>query len=130
MLEAYTESDAYLQEGCAEFLPSALFGSSTAEYSEAVRFPRNQLDQRFAVLLMRSVYEAVDALDFIPMVRLYSQGESLPYESDLGPYFAARPEDAALQSEFQAKFWKLRQSEYERYLHQYSPLRVRQVEHR
>lgn len=29
---------------------------------------RKPLDQRFAVLLMRSSYEAVDQLDFIPMV--------------------------------------------------------------
>lgn len=31
-------------------------------------FPRKALDQRFAVLLMRSTYDAVDALDFIAMV--------------------------------------------------------------
>ena len=31
------------------------------------------------------------------------------------------------QDDFQAKFWKLRQSQYEPYLLQYSPLRVRQV---
>jgi hypothetical protein len=34
---------------------------------EPVKFPRKPLDQRFAVLLMRSSYDAVDALDFIPM---------------------------------------------------------------
>ena len=34
---------------------------------EPVKFPRKTLDQRFAVLLMRSSYDAVDALDFIPM---------------------------------------------------------------
>lgn len=34
---------------------------------EPVKFPRKALDQRFAVLLMRSSYDAVDALDFIPM---------------------------------------------------------------
>lgn len=32
-----------------------------------VRFPRKALDQRFAVLLMRSSYDAVNLLDFIPM---------------------------------------------------------------
>ena len=31
-------------------------------------FPRKALDQRFAVLLLRSTYDAVDALDFIAMV--------------------------------------------------------------
>ena len=36
---------------------------------EPVAFPRKALDQRFAVLLLRSTYEAVDALDFIAMVR-------------------------------------------------------------
>jgi hypothetical protein len=34
---------------------------------EPVKFPRKGLDQRFAVLLMRSSYDAVNALDFIPM---------------------------------------------------------------
>lgn len=37
---------------------------------EPVLFPRKALNQVFAVLLMRSAYEAVDALDFIPMVTL------------------------------------------------------------
>ena len=35
---------------------------------EPVAFPRKALDQRFAVLLLRSTYDAVDALDFIAMV--------------------------------------------------------------
>ena len=35
---------------------------------EPVLFPRKALDQVFAVLLMRSAYEAVDDLNFIPMV--------------------------------------------------------------
>ena len=34
---------------------------------EPVLFPRKILNLKFAVLLMRSAYEAVDALDFIPM---------------------------------------------------------------
>lgn len=34
---------------------------------EPVLFPRKMLNLKFAVLLMRSAYEAVDALDFIPM---------------------------------------------------------------
>ena len=33
-----------------------------------VLFPRRNLDQRFAVLLMRSSYDAADDLDFVPMV--------------------------------------------------------------
>ena len=35
---------------------------------EVIRLPRNRLNQQFAVLLMRSVYDAVDALDFVSMV--------------------------------------------------------------
>ena len=35
---------------------------------EPVLFPRKALNQVFAVLLMRSAYDAVDDLDFIPMV--------------------------------------------------------------
>lgn len=37
---------------------------------EPVLFPRRALNQIFAVLLMRSAYEAVDTLEFIPMVSL------------------------------------------------------------
>lgn len=36
---------------------------------EPVLFPRKLLDQRFAVLLLNSMYDAVDNLDFVPMVR-------------------------------------------------------------
>jgi hypothetical protein len=44
-------------------LPFPLFPVSPPE---PIGFPRKQLDTRFAVLLMRSSYDAVDALDFIP----------------------------------------------------------------
>ncbi|KAF8072881.1 hypothetical protein HT031_000541 [Scenedesmus sp. PABB004] len=63
---------------------------------EPVRFPRGNLDQRFAVLLMRSGYDAMDALDFVP------------------------------RQTFEANFWKLRQSELEGYNLLYAPLRMRQ----
>lgn len=43
-------------------LPFPLFPVSAPE---RIGYPRKQLDQRFAVLLMRSSYDAVDALDFI-----------------------------------------------------------------
>jgi hypothetical protein len=36
--------------------------------------------------------------------------------------------DGAVQDRFQAQFWKLRQAEYEPYLLQRSPLRVKQVQ--
>jgi len=63
---------------------------------DPVKVPRKSLDQKFAVLMMRSAYETADALDFIPM------------------------------DEFQVKFWKLRQAEYSPYTLQYSPIIIRQ----
>lgn len=51
----------------ADSLLDSVFGSMVAP--EVVAFPRRRLDFTFAVLLMRSGYEAVDDLDFIPMVR-------------------------------------------------------------
>ncbi|KAG0601759.1 hypothetical protein M758_11G137500 [Ceratodon purpureus] len=68
---------------------------SLPAFPEPVLFPRKMLNLKFAVLLMRSAYEAVDALDFIPM------------------------------DKFQIKFWKLRQSEVEPYTLQCRPLRVK-----
>jgi len=61
-----------------------------------VSVPRKQLDLAFAVLLMRSSYNAADALDFMPM------------------------------DKFQIEFWKQRQAEQEGYFDQYKPLKVRQ----
>lgn len=60
-----------------------------------VLFPRKNLNRKFAVLLMRSAYDAADDLDFIAM------------------------------DKFQMKFWKLRQSEVEPYTLQYNPLKVK-----
>lgn len=37
---------------------------------EIVTLPRKALDLRFAVLLLRSTYEAVDMLDFVAMVSI------------------------------------------------------------
>jgi hypothetical protein len=62
---------------------------------EPVRFPRKALDPALAVLLMRSSYDAMDALDFIA------------------------------RQDFEARFWKLRQSQVEAYNLQYAPLRPR-----
>ncbi|GBF90150.1 hypothetical protein Rsub_03283 [Raphidocelis subcapitata] len=62
---------------------------------QPVGFPRKTVDQRFAVLLMRSSYDAVDELDFVSMEK------------------------------FQIQFWKYRQSEVESYALQYKPLTVR-----
>ena len=46
---------------------------------EPVLFPRKALDQVFAVLLMRSAYEAVDDLNFIPMVGELTSTEIEPH---------------------------------------------------
>ena len=84
------------------------------------------------MLLMRSAYEAVDDLNFIPMVRT---------DIPLRVHLRALHEDSVAQvsclggdkgvllsqDRFQASFWKLRQSEYEPYLLQRSPLRTKQV---
>jgi hypothetical protein len=43
---------------------------------EPVAFPRKTLDQRFAVLLMRSSYDAVDALDFMSMEKFQVGGKA------------------------------------------------------
>eukprot|EP00899_Mesostigma_viride_P021865 jgi/Mesvir1/29680/Mv13037-RA.1 len=63
---------------------------------QPVGFPRRQLGLKFAVLLMRSGYEAAEGMHFIAM------------------------------TDFQIRFWKLRASEYESYLVQYSPIKVNQ----
>ena len=63
---------------------------------EPVRFPRTKLNLRLAVLLLRSAYETIDAMDIVPM------------------------------DQFQIKFWKARQAEWEGYRSLYSPLPIEQ----
>ena len=63
---------------------------------DPVRFPRAPLDIKLAVLLLRSTYETVDAMDVMAM------------------------------DTFQINFWKSRQSEWEPYTQQYSPLKIEQ----
>lgn len=63
-----------------------------------VTVPRRKLEQSFAVLLMRSGYDVADSLDFTAM------------------------------DTFQKQFWLQRQSEWEGYRQQYSPLTVTQVQ--
>ena len=60
---------------------------------QPIKFPRKVLNLKFAVLLMRSSYDTVDELDFVPM------------------------------DEYQISFWKRRGAEQESYLGQYSPLK-------
>jgi hypothetical protein len=61
-----------------------------------VKFPRKPLEGAFAVLLLRSAYEAIDDVDMLPM------------------------------DEFQATSWKFRASEWEPYKYLYEPLRIEQ----
>ena len=63
---------------------------------DPVRFPRAPLDIKLAVLLLRSTYECVDGMDVMPM------------------------------DQFQIKFWKARQAEWEPYRAQYAPLTIEQ----
>lgn len=61
---------------------------------EPVAFPRKALDQRFAVLLLRSTYDAVDALDFIAMVLgsvLLLMLEHIPRSSSVQSHFNNEP---------------------------------------
>jgi len=104
---------------------------------EPVAFPRKVLDQRFAVLLLRSTYDAVDALDFIAMVgpgtstlsgvTLLATIQSSSTRNCEVCKHSGTKLAYSLQDQFQIQFWKTRQAEYEPYLLQYSPIRVRQV---
>ena len=58
----------HLAQTAASFSLPQNFDFSHLLPPEPVAFPRKVLDQRFAVLLLRSTYDAVDALDFIAMV--------------------------------------------------------------
>ena len=77
------------------YLPKSA-GFSLPLPPEPVRFPRTKLSLRLAVLLLRSGYETVDAMDILPM------------------------------DQFQVKFWKSRQAEWEPYKFQYAPLVIEQ----
>jgi hypothetical protein len=77
-------------------LPKSAGGFSLPLPPEPVRFPRTKLNLRLAVLLLRSGYETIDAMDVLPM------------------------------DSFQVKFWKARQAEWEPYKFQYAPLVIEQ----
>jgi hypothetical protein len=139
----------YLQGVRAADFSGSITGFFSPSQPEPVLFPRKTLDQVFAVLLMRSAYEAVDDLNFIPMVsccevfaycltdmmsswqcaRSCLQAAVEDQYSHLG--FSASNSTPIwyhnLQDKFQIAFWKLRQSEYEPYLLQRSPLWTKQV---
>lgn len=76
--------------------PSERFDALARIGTGAVRFPRSRLSVPFAVCLLRSAYEAIDACDVVAM-------------------------DA-----FQATSWLFRQSEWEGYKYLYDPVRVEQ----
>lgn len=82
-------STAYASALPAVIDPAAVPGGGSLRFAapvpEPVRFPRSRLDRRFAVLLMRSTYEAVDDLDFVAM------------------------------NNFQVTFWKTRREAFENY---------------
>ena len=78
-----------------QYLPTPQ-GFSLPLPPDPVRFPRAPIDIKLAVLLLRSTYETVDALDMMAM------------------------------DTFQINFWKSRQSEWEPYTQQYSPLKIEQ----
>lgn len=90
---------------------------------EAVRFPRKPLQLNFAVLLMRSSYDAVDALDFIPMERF--EVSSARRQGPQARAHQSSPIGALGRPPKQANFWKLRQSELDPYNNQYAPLKFR-----
>jgi hypothetical protein len=126
--------------------PSGVLQSLFNSQPEPVLFPRKALEQVFAVLLMRSAYDAVDELDFIPMVRPCAHicfricsaeqtiaavhGKTSTKQTCTTSEQTVQGSDkirTAAQDRFQSQFWKLRQAEYEPYTLQRSPLRVRQV---
>ena len=78
-----------------QYLPGSA-GFSLPLPPEPVRFPRAPLNIKLAVMLLRSTYETVDAMDIMPM------------------------------DQFQIKFWKARQAEWEPYKFQYAPLVIEQ----
>lgn len=97
-------STAFLLSPCTFITPPSHASSHPYSYTtntmiprppEPIRYPRKLLNLKFAVLLMRSSYDSVDELDFVPM------------------------------DEFQISFWRRRASEQESYLGQYSPLKPR-----
>ena len=78
-----------------QYLPGSS-GFSLPLPPEPVRFPRAPLNIKLAVMLLRSTYETVDAMNIMPM------------------------------DQFQIKFWKARQAEWEPYKFQYAPLVIEQ----
>jgi hypothetical protein len=83
----------------ASYLPPSAaptFGGAFPQPPEPVKFPRSKISVPFAVLLLRSAYEAIDDADVMAM-------------------------DA-----FQATSWKLRRNEWEAYKYLYDPIKIEQ----
>ena len=62
------------QSGLFEWVPRLPLGSEPT-LPPPVKFPRRPLNQKFAVLLMQSCYRAADSMDFVPMVRIFSDAK-------------------------------------------------------
>ena len=96
--------DAAVAAAAADSMALATAGSylpASAGFSlplppDPVRFPRAPINLKLAVMLLRSTYETVEGMQFTPM------------------------------DQFQIKFWKLRQAEWEPYTLQYAPLKIEQ----
>jgi hypothetical protein len=99
-LPSCTQRPSQSRASCAACVASALPtprpGFAVFMQPEVVRVPRARLNLKLAVLCLRSSYEAVDDLNFVPM------------------------------DGFQKSFWKRRAAEQEAYLALVSPLRVQQ----
>lgn len=83
----------------ASYLPPSAaptFGGAFPQPPEPVKFPRSKISVPFAVLLLRSAYEAIDDADVMAM------------------------------DTFQATSWKLRRNEWEAYKYLYDPIKIEQ----
>lgn len=123
----YTMSISYaVADGTHTYTPGL---RNTCFYS--AQFCRKQLGLNFAVMLMRSTYEAVDALDFIAMdqFQVCSSHTSLPRSNQTIPPKYSLPANLHLAphahaASVQIRFFKLRQSEFEPYKFLVDPLQV------
>lgn len=69
-------------------------------YMHAPRNGRKSLDQKFAVLMMRSAYETADALDFIPMARNppFPRYSPVSPVATVAPGAASKPQSSIITS--------------------------------
>ena len=94
VLTSSSSAASYLPPSAAPI--GGAFGGAFPQPPEPVKFPRSKISVPFAVLLLRSAYEAIDDADVMAM-------------------------DA-----FQATSWKLRRNEWEAYKYLYDPIKIEQ----